>query len=225
MFTIVRAGPLSAIVGLLILRTAIAGTRTSAAQGGPAAGTPTALSTPVALSFPADISGLPAYTVQPLTSAELYDPKTGRFRPTGGMTGPTRDFTATLLENGKVLITGGENEAVHTRLAGAELYDPGTGKFSATGRMHLARQHHTATLLTDGRVLIAGGWSVYDQSFPRYEGALQSANRKVHRDRRADRSARLGRRRPASRWESADSWRLQRRKLFCSLQEGGTLRP
>src|SRR6266513_1486022 len=62
---------------------------------------------------------------------------------------------ATLLQSGKVLISGGVNETA--TLASALLYDPATGLFTATGSMVTARANHTSTLLNDGRVLIAGG--------------------------------------------------------------------
>jgi hypothetical protein len=72
----------------------------------------------------------------------------------------TRAFhTATLLQNGSVLIAGGEDDT-DTYLATAELYDPGTGLITQTGPMSTARMSGTATLLTDGRVLMAGGQDV-----------------------------------------------------------------
>ncbi len=78
----------------------------------------------------------------------------GNFAVTGPMTVARDDFTATLLGNGKVLLTGGLSVGL---LASAELYDPAAGTFSATGDMATARTGHTATLLPNGQVLIVGG--------------------------------------------------------------------
>ncbi len=81
---------------------------------------------------------------------------TGTLVPTGRMATVRATHTATLLTNGKVLITGGmERNDVYTN--SAELYNPATGTFVAAGNMNEERAGHTATRLPNGKVLIAGG--------------------------------------------------------------------
>ena len=86
-----------------------------------------------------------------LATAELYDPATGKWSPTGSMLTSLSDFTATLLEDGRVLVVAGGSSDTS-----AELYEPAAAKFIPTGHMLVPFGMETATLLSDGRVLIVG---------------------------------------------------------------------
>jgi hypothetical protein len=76
---------------------------------------------------------------------------------TGTMIEPRRQHTATLLQDGRVLVVGGRSSFDTPSTSTAELYDPATGTWQSTGSMAVARIRHTATLLPGGLVLVAGG--------------------------------------------------------------------
>ena len=101
------------------------------------------------------------------TTAEIFDPSAGTFTPTGGTQYPRIGHRATLLQNGKVLITGNRDSDQDT----AEIYDPKNGVFTETNPMNSPRCMHTSTLLRDGRVLITGGSYLVNET----QTALSSA--------------------------------------------------
>jgi N-acetylneuraminic acid mutarotase len=98
-----------------------------------------------------------------LKTAELYDPASGTFTLAAGKMKTARaSHTATLLPNGKVLVTGGMNVYVPRIRWGsctntAEMYDPASDSWSSAGSMAVVQCGHTATLLQNGKVLIVGG--------------------------------------------------------------------
>jgi N-acetylneuraminic acid mutarotase len=64
--------------------------------------------------------------------------------------------SATLLEDGRVLIVGG-HETASGKLETAEIYDPASQTWSSAGSMSDKRgEGHSTTLLSDGRVLVFG---------------------------------------------------------------------
>ncbi|HEX9316700.1 MAG TPA: kelch repeat-containing protein [Actinomycetota bacterium] len=93
----------------------------------------------------------------PVSSAEIYDPQTHRWTPTGSLQQARRGAGAVLLADGRVLLAGGVGSA--QLLSSAEIFDPGTGRWTPTGSMTTPRLGGTLTLLPSGDVLAAGGTS------------------------------------------------------------------
>jgi len=73
-----------------------------------------------------------------------------------------QNYSATLLNNGMVLIAGAADYGV---IGNAELYDPAAGRFVSTGYLNQPREAHTSTLLPDGSVLVTGGWGPNSTTF------------------------------------------------------------
>ena len=89
--------------------------------------------------------------------------------------------TATVLNDGRVLVVGGNSglEATNggTILSKTDLFDPATATWFAAPPLATARYEHTATLLDDGRVLVVGGSSasgVYLSSVEIYDPTARS---------------------------------------------------
>jgi uncharacterized protein YjdB len=95
-----------------------------------------------------------------LASAEIFNPATGTWTPTGSMSTARYRHSATLLSNGTVLVAGGDDDSFSNggpAVASAEIFNPAAGTWALTGSMSTARYDHTATLLPNGTVLIIGG--------------------------------------------------------------------
>lgn len=89
--------------------------------------------------------------------AEVFDPVAGEWSPAGDMVQPRIQHTATLLSDGRVLVSGGVAPGRAGIVPTAEIWDPRSRTWSPTGSMNEQRTRHTATRLADGTVLVVGG--------------------------------------------------------------------
>lgn len=93
-----------------------------------------------------------SYGVGDQTNAFLFDPASGRTVPLPRMAQGRQEHEATLLKDGRVLVTGGSDGE-----PSAEIFDPARARFLPAGSMVAPRCLHAAVRLGDGRVLIADG--------------------------------------------------------------------
>ncbi len=90
-------------------------------------------------------------------TTEIYNPG-----PKTWSAGPTMNVarllhTATVLNDGRVLVVGGALRNPLTAYNSAELYTSGASSWTAANSMAAARYAHTATRLNNGEVLVVGG--------------------------------------------------------------------
>jgi hypothetical protein len=103
----------------------------------------------------------------------LVEPKApGSFNAAGSTATARYGFTATLLTNGNVLLTGGDTP--QGVLDSTLLYNPVAHTFAPTGRMLEARIGHAAVRLANGRVLVTGGPSATAELYDPVAGTFST---------------------------------------------------
>jgi hypothetical protein len=95
-----------------------------------------------------------------VATADLWDPSTGLFAPTGPLFYGRCVQTSVSLLNGDILIVGGVGDGGPTLYA--EVYHQDKGTFSVSGAEGGERYRHTTTLLPNGNVLVTGGYPWID---------------------------------------------------------------
>jgi serpin B len=100
--------------------------------------------------------------IRVLASAEVFDPETATWSPTGDLATARRDARAVTLADGRVLVVGGSSKGrrlyvEYTPVASAEVYDPAAGTWSPAGTLAAPRSDFSLVALPDGGALVAGG--------------------------------------------------------------------
>jgi hypothetical protein len=100
-------------------------------------------------------------TIRPDATAEVYNVGANRWTKTSGtMSTPRFEHTATALDDGKVLIAGGQGPPISGQaeaLATTEIYDPAVDSFRKSNDMSDARFNHAAVKLPDRTIMVVGG--------------------------------------------------------------------
>jgi hypothetical protein len=104
-----------------------------------------------------------------LNQAALFDPTSNKWTLTGSLNTGRRNFGASLLPDGRVLVAGG-TKVNNTPTSSAEIFDPATGKWTTTGSMKEAIGNAVATLLTGGTIAISSATSAFSDEYDHVNG-------------------------------------------------------
>jgi len=100
-------------------------------------------------------------TIRPDATAEIYNVATNTWTTTAGpMSTPRFEHSATVLDDGRVLVAGGQGPPISgssAALASTEIYDPAVDSFRKSNDMADARFNHSAVKLPDRSVMVVGG--------------------------------------------------------------------
>jgi hypothetical protein len=92
-------------------------------------------------------------------ATEIYDPVTNSWLLKSPRTSPAGLSEVSLLNNGKVLVSGGLDPQTMQATSVTEIYDPLSDSWTTSAPMGLSRFGHSSTLLASGKVLVVGGMS------------------------------------------------------------------
>lgn len=95
-----------------------------------------------------------------LASAEIFDPATESFSPTGSLNFSRFGHSAALLADGRVAVFGGtttESLGETDQVTAVEVFDPASETFSVLGATLMGRSYHALVQLNNGNYLLAGG--------------------------------------------------------------------
>jgi hypothetical protein len=106
-------------------------------------------------------------------TSEVYDEATRSFTPGPMLTVERGVHTATRLDDGRFLLTGGVDK-INDPQDTSEFYDAAQNAFVAGPKMNDKRMGHSAVRLRDGRVLIVGGLSDLNNQLAALGSALDS---------------------------------------------------